>query len=93
MWRAGATMARHGPAPLAVRFQDLLSSSDCEVEESSSVRNGAAISATSTAAAWRNWSWGALRRHGAGRFRTTAPKVGNPYSYRGATYQPGRVRS
>ncbi|APD47455.1 potassium channel protein [Synechococcus sp. CS-602] len=82
----GRTMAATALRPLAVRFMDLLSSSDCEVEEFQLSEDGALLGDLNG----RSLAELELgRRSGAMvlAIRTPAPKVGNPYSYRGATYQ------
>jgi len=87
----GRTMAATALRPLAVRFMDLLSSSDCEVEEFQLSEDGALLGDLNG----RSLAELELgRRSGAMvlAIRTPAPKVGNPYSYRGATYQQEESR-
>ncbi|MCT0231436.1 potassium channel protein [Synechococcus sp. CS-1324] len=81
----GRTMAATALRPLAVRFMDLLSTSECEVEEFQLSEDGARLgdlNGRSLAELELGRRSGALVL----AIRTPAPKVANPYSYRGSTY-------
>jgi voltage-gated potassium channel len=81
----GRTMAATALRPLAVRFMDLLSSSNCEVEEFQLSDDGSLLGDLNG----RSLAELELgRRSGAMvlAIRTPPPKVSNPYSYRGSTY-------
>jgi voltage-gated potassium channel len=87
----GRTMAATALRPLAVRFMDLLSSSECEVEEFQLSEDGSLLGDLDG----RSLAELELgRRSGAMvlAIRTPAPKVSNPYSYRGTTYHQEEAR-